>query len=68
MATNRGVHRLGRQPDEFFFGCNGLSPPKPPRGHPGHVTQAVARLDTQAAADMKTFRDWLYAAQEGVRA
>jgi hypothetical protein len=25
------------------------------------MVEAVTRLDTQAATDLKTFRDWLYA-------
>mgnify|MGYP001395024044 CR=1 FL=1 len=48
---------------EFIFGC-GLDPGDLPDGTPHDVTDAVTRLAGQAAADMKTFRDWLYSAPE----
>jgi hypothetical protein len=50
-------------PAEFIFGY-GLKPGELPDGTPETVRQAVTRLADQAAADLETFRAWLYAPAE----
>jgi hypothetical protein len=53
------VNREGG-PAEFIFG-HGLKLGDLPDGIPNSVRQAVTRLADQAAADLETFRVWLYA-------
>jgi hypothetical protein len=41
----------------------GLDPSELPEGTPADVTAAVTRLVTQAAADLRTFSEWLQAGE-----
>ena len=41
----------------------GLDPSELPEGTPANVTAAVTRLVTQAAADLRTFSEWLHAGE-----
>ena len=41
----------------------GLDPSELPEGTPASVTAAVTRLVTQAAADLRTFSEWLHAGE-----
>jgi len=45
---------------EFILGY-GIDPADLPEGTPSDVKEAVTRLAVDGAADLKTFKDWLYA-------